>query len=53
MFFGGVGFYMMGIGQFNAVCSVNIILVLLWVFFVDIVCMLKNENCVKDVLLVV
>ncbi len=48
---GGVGSYMTGIGQLNAACSVNIIPAPLRASSADIARTLKNENCVKDVLL--
>lgn len=48
---GGVGSYMTGIGQLNAECSVNIIPAPLRASSADIARTLKNENCVKDVLL--
>lgn len=42
---------MTGIGQLNAACSVNIIPAPLRASSADIARTLKNENCVKDVLL--
>ncbi|MFP1495845.1 sugar-binding domain-containing protein [Escherichia coli] len=48
---GGVGSYMTGIGQLNAACSVNITPAPLRASSADIARTLKNENCVKDVLL--
>ena len=46
-----IGSYMTGIGQLNAACSVNIIPAPLRASSADIARTLKNENCVKDVLL--
>lgn len=44
---------MIGIGQFDVVCSVSIILVLLWVFLVEVVEILCCELSVCDVIFVV
>ncbi len=48
---GGVGSYMTGIGQLNAACSVNIIPAPLRASSADIARTLKNENCIKILLL--